>query len=186
MSEDITALRLQLRAAGYAPVPVTGKRALMPGWSEKFDASPDEIALWSKLYPDQRNTGVLTRLMPAVDIDLLNPEAAEAVEQLARARFEEHGHIMARFGLAPKRAIPLRTDKPFKKIACKLIAPSGKAGQKSKFSATASRSSSMAFTPTHGSLIAGLVERRGPSPQANCRCLARPTRGCSSKTPSSC
>jgi len=110
MSEDITALRLQLRAAGYAPVPVTGKRALMPGWSEKFDASPDEIALWSKLYPDQRNTGVLTRLMPAVDIDLLNPEAARgrraASPRPVRRAWPHHGAL--RFGAQARDPTPHR------------------------------------------------------------------------------
>src|SRR3954469_23675268 len=115
MTDATTTLRLQLREAGFAPIPVEGKRPLMRGWHTKFDAGPDEIALWAKLYPDQCNTGILCRRTPALDIDLLNPEAADAVEQLARTRFEEHGHVMVRTGAAPKRAIPLRTDEPFQK-----------------------------------------------------------------------
>jgi hypothetical protein len=44
---------------------------------------------------------------------------------LARERFEERGHVLVRFGQAPKRAILLRTDLPFKKIVGNLIAPDG-------------------------------------------------------------
>lgn len=68
--------------------------------------------------------------MPTFDIDVLNPEASEAVEVLVRERFEERGHILVRIGLAPKRAIPFRTDKPFDKIEVNFIAPDGSAGQK--------------------------------------------------------
>jgi hypothetical protein len=41
---------------------------------------------------------VLTRTSPAFDIDILDPEAAEAVERLARERFEESGVFPVRFG----------------------------------------------------------------------------------------
>ena len=47
-----------------------------------------------------------------------------------RSRFEEHGVILVRFGNSPKRAIPFKTDKPFKKITANLIAPDGSEGQK--------------------------------------------------------
>jgi 8-oxo-dGTP pyrophosphatase MutT (NUDIX family) len=68
------------------------------------------------------NTGALTRLMPTLDIDILNPEAAEA---LARERFEERGFVLVRIGKPPKRAIPFRTDEPFDKITGNVIAPNG-------------------------------------------------------------
>ena len=55
----------------------------------------------------------------------MNQEAAEAVEALARDRFEEKGYILLRIGKAPKRAILFRTDAPFKKIQEFLISPDG-------------------------------------------------------------
>jgi hypothetical protein len=102
----------------------------MDGWDEKINASDDEIRLWSDLYPHATNTGVFTRLVPTIDIDILNPEAAKAVEDLVRERHEEHGIILTRFGKPPKRAIPFRTDEPFKKITANLTAPDGSEGQK--------------------------------------------------------
>jgi hypothetical protein len=122
---EIAGLRQRLRAAGYSPVPVEGKIPPMPGWQTKHDVNDDEIALWSASYGYAVNTGILTRLVPVLDIDILHEEAAEAVEALARDRFEEGGPVLVRIGRAPKRAIPFRTDAPFKKITANLIAPNG-------------------------------------------------------------
>jgi hypothetical protein len=81
--------------------------------------------MWGELYPQAINTGILCKFTPAIDLDITNPEAAAAVEQLAREQFEERGDVLVRFGKAPKRAILLRTDEPFKKITLPLIAPNG-------------------------------------------------------------
>jgi hypothetical protein len=129
-NEAETATRTLLKQAGYAPLPLAGKRPAMDQWSHKYDANFDEIRLWGALYPWCHNTGILTRLAPAVDIDILNDEAASAVEDLVREMFEERGPILVRFGKAPKRAILLRTDVPFKKLATSLIAPDGSREQK--------------------------------------------------------
>ena len=40
------------------------------------------------------------------------------------------GEVLLRIGLPPKRAIPLRTNAPFKKIVVALIAPNSKPGDK--------------------------------------------------------
>jgi hypothetical protein len=123
-------LRLRLRAAGYAPLPLAGKRPVIEKWPKRTDASTGDIDIWSKLYPWATNTGVLTRLTPAIDIDILEPDAAKAVEQLARERFEERGYFLVRIGRAPKRAILLRTNEPFIKITAPLIAANGDTKQK--------------------------------------------------------
>ena len=108
--------RKQLHRAGYAPVPVQGKHPPLKSWQTKLETNDGEIDLWSKSFPNANSTGLLTRSMPTFDIDIRNPEAAAAVEDLVRQRFGEHGPILVRFGNAPKRAIPFRTDTPFKKI----------------------------------------------------------------------
>jgi hypothetical protein len=122
-----TVLRLQLLANGYAPIPVDGKRPSLKDWQKKTAPNAEEIELWEKTYPYAENTCILTATTPTLDIDIRNPEAAEAIEALARERFEERGHVLTRFGQSPKRAILLRTDKPFKKITGNVVAPNGEA-----------------------------------------------------------
>jgi hypothetical protein len=130
MSDDVTALRRRLRAKGFAPIPVSGKIPALEGWQLKHDTNDAEIGLCAKLYPYSQNTGMLTRLVPTLDIDILNPEAAAAVEGLARERLDERSYLPVRFGRSPKRALPFRTDEPFKKIGVALIAADGDKTQK--------------------------------------------------------
>jgi hypothetical protein len=121
-----TSIRLQLKAAGFAPLPLNGKAPKsVRGWQDKLDSTADEIKLWEKLYPYDHNTGLLTRLVPTIDIDIMHPEAAEAIEALAREHFEERGDILVRVGKPPKRAIMLRTDEPFSKLTRGFAWPNG-------------------------------------------------------------
>jgi hypothetical protein len=119
-----TADRKRLLAAGFMPLPCNGKAPPIAGWQD-IVATGKLIDVWERRYPDATNTGVLTDISPAIDIDIMHPDAAAAVEALARERFEEHGHVLVRFGKAPKRAILLRTNEPFNKIARLFIAPDG-------------------------------------------------------------
>jgi hypothetical protein len=118
-------LRLRLLRNGYAPLPLIGKAPNMKNWQAKADTNAGEIELWSSIWPDAKNTGALTRLMPTLDLDILNEEAARAAEEIVRTNHEEHGLVLVRIGRPPKRAIPFMTDKPFKKILVILIAPNG-------------------------------------------------------------
>jgi hypothetical protein len=120
-----TALRCNLKASGFPPLPINGKRPPMKDWSALLEASEDVIKTWERAYPYAASTGILTALNPALDVDILNPEACEAVEQLIRARYEEAGRILVRFGARPKFAVLFRTDQPFAKITVNLIAPNG-------------------------------------------------------------
>jgi bifunctional DNA primase/polymerase-like protein len=123
-------VRLTLHRAGFTPLPVVGKRPILDGWQKHTDVTAHEIERWTRACPAAENTGILTRLAPVLDIDIVDPEAAEAVERLARERFEEHGYVLVRFGAPPKRAIPFRTDAPFAKIVARLVAPDGSDGQR--------------------------------------------------------
>src|SRR6516225_4779145 len=118
-------LRLHLHRNGYCPLPLIGKAPVLKNWQQKTDTNESEIELWSSIYPGATNTGTLTRMMPTLDLDILNEEAARDAEQIVRSHHEEHGLVLVRIGRPPKRAIPFRTDEPFKKIQVGLIAPNG-------------------------------------------------------------
>ena len=119
-----TAQRKRLLAAGFMPLPCNGKAPPIPGWQDIL-ATSKLIDTWERRYPDATNTGVLTDISPAIDIDITHPDAAAAIEALAREHFEERGYILIRFGKAPKRAILLRTNEPFNKITHAFTAPNG-------------------------------------------------------------
>jgi hypothetical protein len=84
MASDATSVRVLLQAGGYCPIPVIGKVPALQAWQKHHQTNPAEIQLWRKLYPDATNTGILTAHNPTIDADLLNEEAAEAVEGLFR------------------------------------------------------------------------------------------------------
>jgi uncharacterized protein (DUF927 family) len=111
-------IRLQLLNAGFSPLPLSGKIPVMANWQTRDRTNPDEIRLWSATLLHALNTGILTRFTPCLDADLFDPDAAEAVEQLVRDRFGEHGSVLSRVGRPPRRAFPFRTDIPFPKIKC--------------------------------------------------------------------
>jgi RecA-family ATPase len=115
--------RLKLLSNGYAPTPCAGKRPVLDAWQKLLEPTALEVERWPRTAPAATNTGILTRPTPTLDIDILNDEAAAAVEALVRERFEERGFVLARFGRPPKRAIPFRTDNPFPKILVNIVAP---------------------------------------------------------------
>ena len=119
------AVRLRLLRAGFCPTPCAGNISGTQGLETQHEPTPADFEWWSRTAPSATNTGVLTRTTPAFDIDILDPKAAEAVEGLARERFEERGFVLVRFGNAPKRAIPFRTEAPFPKIVAQLVAVDG-------------------------------------------------------------
>jgi hypothetical protein len=134
---DSTALRLQLARAGFTPLPLFGKeppvygknnkRKGMADWQKLQSVTAEQIDMWARTWPDASNTGVLTRSMPTLDLDILNEDAARAVEDLVRERFEERGYFLVRIGKPPKRAFPFRTDEPFDKIVANITAANGSA-----------------------------------------------------------
>jgi hypothetical protein len=142
---DARALRLQLIAAGYCPIPLYGKsppqygknnsRKGLAGWSKIESVTPEMIELWARTWPDASNTGCLTRLMPTLDVDILDEAATQFIAQLIRDRYEDAGYLITRIGRSPKFATPFRVnpDETFKKIAVSLIAPDGSEGQKIEF-----------------------------------------------------
>jgi len=134
--KDLNEVRLRLVRAGFTPLPLYGKtpptygknntRKGLTGWQNLQGVTLEQVEMWTRTWPDAINTGILTRSMPTLDIDILNEEAARAAEDYVRELYEEHGYFLTRIGLPPKRALPFRTDEPFEKIVVNLVAPNGK------------------------------------------------------------
>jgi hypothetical protein len=177
--DPITVLRKELRAAGYAPVPALGKQVLLPEWPTKHQVDDAELDRWRRgKWAAHSNTGLLTRTTPALDVDIRNPAAAAAVEQFLRARFEGQGKVLRRVGLAPKFAMPFRTDEPFDKITGRL--EEDPKGDKLEFLGDASSSSSPASIRIPRRPIRGSAVRPArPRAQTYRRSRAK-RRGCSS------
>ena len=113
---EASALRLKLVRLGYTPLPLFAKVPAMKKWQEVANVSPEMIAMWQRVWPSARNTGILSKHTPALDLDIYSEAAAIACEDVVRERFEERGPILVRIGKAPKRLIPFRTLDPFAKI----------------------------------------------------------------------
>ena len=113
-------IRLALQAKGYSPVPCKGKAPCISEWQTKHESSEAEIRAWPG-----GNTGILTERTTTLDIDVFDPDAAQYVEDLVHDMFDEAGTVLVRVGSPPKRAIPLRTDKPFAKIVYRFKDPHG-------------------------------------------------------------
>ena len=126
--------RRQLLATGYPSSRCTARSRRtrrttsarsLTGWEQLGDITDEMLVMWSKTWPDAQNTGILTRTMPTLDLDILNEEAARALEDHVREQYEEKGPILVRIGKPPKRAIPFRTIEPFAKFVVNLVAPNG-------------------------------------------------------------
>ena len=61
-------------------------------WQKKTTVTDTEIETWS----GYNSTGLITRPMPALDVDIYNPEAAKAVEELVRERLRTRPRSFSR------------------------------------------------------------------------------------------
>nr|WP_277751908.1 VapE domain-containing protein [Dankookia rubra] len=121
----MTALRLQLLANGYHPVPVAGpqmrckspgKQPLMRNWRQ-ICASADslEVRRWGVEQAGCSNTGLLCEDLAAPDIDVPVPALAKRLEVLATAILGPTP--LLRIGCAPKRLLAYRTITSLPKMA---------------------------------------------------------------------
>jgi hypothetical protein len=118
----ITAARLAMVKNGYLPIHLTDKRPLYRGWPD-IVADAEMARRWETEWPNDRNTGSLTKFTPAIDIDILDPNGIEIIESLVRERFSGTGKLLRRVGKPPKCAFLFRTDEPFEKLTLYLWAP---------------------------------------------------------------
>jgi len=110
------AARQALLKNGYEPIPLVGKRPVLDQWQNSHPTAEDLIT-WERTHPNATNTGLLTRLTPAVDDDVLDEEVANIVHGWVRELIPRNCPELLRIGRFPKRAILFRCDKPFSKVS---------------------------------------------------------------------
>ena len=149
-----TTLRLRLLEIGCRPLPAAvGKEVFLTEWpTRRIDGK--EVLAWDPRVNEWPSTGNDCSRHPGLDLDIRHQEAAEACERRVREWFDGRGELLVRFGLAPKRLIPFRTDTPFKKRLLAYRAPDGER-HRIEFLATASKRSSTAITPGAKQTTAG-------------------------------
>jgi len=113
--------RLSMLANGFEPIPLNGKRPLIDQWPTRV-VNEDAIWAWGTMGP---NTGMRTARTPVFDIDIADEDGAAVVESTILRRLDGKGVLLVRYGAAPKRAIPGRTNTPFSKIIRNVMAPDG-------------------------------------------------------------
>jgi hypothetical protein len=137
--DDAIAVRLALTHNGYTPLCLYGKEPSqfgkhnaqrgLAGWQHLANVTSSQIYMWSRVWPDATNSGILTALTPALDLDILNEPAVIAAEEMVRERFGDLGRVLVRIGKPPKRAVIFRTLEPFPKIAVS-VSRAGATGEK--------------------------------------------------------
>ena len=101
---------------GFTPTPLVDKRPVLDGW-QNSNPTVQDIAAWPQTHPRATNTGLLTALTPAVDIDVLNEEVANILHNWVRKIIPAACPELLLIGLFPKRAILFRCDTPFPKVS---------------------------------------------------------------------
>ena len=107
--------RLTLLEQGYEPLPIdpADKHPPLNGWqSIEITAKVIDSAHWQKFH----TTGLRTRMLPAIDLDIKDEDAVDACEQMIRDWIGTKGAVLVRTGNPPKKLIPFRTDVPFSKF----------------------------------------------------------------------
>jgi hypothetical protein len=108
--------RRALLKNGFEPIPLNGKIPVISEW-QNLRPTLEDIVSWERVYTGSVNTGVLTRLTPAADIDVLDQEVADIIHGWIRAFIPDDCPELVRIGKAPKRAIIFRCDIPFAKVS---------------------------------------------------------------------
>jgi hypothetical protein len=107
--------RRALLKNGFEPIPLNGKIPVISEW-QNLRPTLDDIVSWETTNAG-RNTGILTRLTPAVDDDVLDQKVADIVHGWVKELIPPGCPELLRIGKAPKRAILFRCDIPFSKVS---------------------------------------------------------------------
>jgi hypothetical protein len=107
--------RLAMLKNGYAPLPCSRetKRPVVENWPD-IEVTPAHLDGWDMQFPSAQNHGVR---LPAIDIDISDPEVCADLENEIKDWFDDRGRILIRFGRSPRRLIPFRVDGDLKKTS---------------------------------------------------------------------
>lgn len=111
-SPTYAGVALKLHDMGYEPLPLlpAQKRPAVAGWTTcRIDDR--QVSAWARAFPDH-GVGLRTGRLVAVDIDMLDVDAAHDAMEIVRRRL---GDAPIRVGLWPKRLMLYRTEQPFSK-----------------------------------------------------------------------
>jgi len=111
---------------GYEPIPIkpNQKAPAASRWSTvPIDAA--QVADWAHRYPDH-GVGLRTGTLVALDIDIVDPDQAHDIMELAHRRL---GETLLRVGRWPKRLLLYRNETPIPKIDVKPIEILGRGQQ---------------------------------------------------------
>jgi hypothetical protein len=101
---------------GYTVLPIKpgSKRPDIKDWPRHATTAANVVA-WYSNGRAQHGVGINARNTPAIDVDVLDPEVAQAMSDAIDQVFPGVA-LMTRTGLAPKFLIPFRSDEPFRKL----------------------------------------------------------------------
>jgi RecA-family ATPase len=122
---DQTKFRLAMLQNGYDPLPAVGKRPVQEGWPQRLNLSEEEICRMETQFPTASNTGNNCERTPGLDIDIMDPEAAEAITDEIKDWCGSNGDVLMRIGSPPKFLVPFRVDAPITKMIRSFTAPNG-------------------------------------------------------------
>jgi hypothetical protein len=102
---------------GYTVLPIKpgSKRPDIKDWPRHVTTGAD-VVKWYSNGRAQHGVGINARNTPAIDVDVLDPEVAQAMSDAIDQIFPGVA-LMTRTGLAPKFLIPFRSDEPFRKLS---------------------------------------------------------------------
>lgn len=102
---------------GYriVPLPPGSKGPNRRGWP-KFNPDAEQVRQWYGNGSVNDGIGVLASTTPAIDVDILDPDAAEKMSKEIDRIFSGQS-LMTRTGLAPKFLVPFKSAEPFRKIS---------------------------------------------------------------------
>lgn len=107
----------RLVTLGYTVLPIKPgtKRPDIKNWPQHATTAADVVA-WYSNGRAQHGAGINARDTPAIDVDVMDQEVADAMSEAIDKIFPGVS-LMTRTGLAPKFLIPFRSDEPFRKLS---------------------------------------------------------------------
>jgi hypothetical protein len=132
LSEELAGKRLLMLSKGYVPLPSTGKKVPLLGWSN-LDADGtqcgiqptiEDIDSWSEEHPEWSSTSVRCGDVVAIDCDVAEETVAEEIRREALSCFGKA--FPTRVGHPPKFLLMCRTATRFGKLwTDKYVQPNG-------------------------------------------------------------